>query len=92
MKPKLKPPGTKRPKLKCDILLSTFAFSFDLRRYSKGPPYSLLQKGVDEPALAWCPRDPPDGEPEDGQEEDGRAWRIGARHVIQRTLNSRLLN
>jgi hypothetical protein len=30
----LKPPGTKHLQLKCDILLSTFAFSFNLRRYS----------------------------------------------------------
>ena len=34
MKPKLKPPGTKRLKLKCDILLSTSAFNFNLRRYT----------------------------------------------------------
>ena len=33
MKPKLKPPGTKRLKLKCDILLSTSAFRFNLRCY-----------------------------------------------------------
>jgi hypothetical protein len=33
IKPKLKPPGTKRLKLKCDILLSSFAFKFNLRRY-----------------------------------------------------------
>jgi len=32
IKPKLKPPGTKRLKLKCDMLLSTFAFKFNLRR------------------------------------------------------------
>ena len=25
----------------------------------RGPPYSLMQKGVDEPALAWCRADPP---------------------------------
>jgi hypothetical protein len=37
MKPKLKPPGTKRLKQqKCDILLSNYAFSFDLRRYTTG--------------------------------------------------------
>jgi hypothetical protein len=36
MKPKLKPPGTERLKLKCVILLSTSAFKFDLRRYSSG--------------------------------------------------------
>jgi len=34
IKPKLKPPGTKRLTLKCDILLSTTAFKFNLRRYT----------------------------------------------------------
>jgi len=34
MRPKLKPPGTKRLKLKFDILLSNFAFKFSLRRYN----------------------------------------------------------
>ena len=34
MKPKLKPPGTNRLKLKCDILLSTSAFKVNLRRYT----------------------------------------------------------
>ena len=34
MKPKLKPPGTERLKLKCDTVLSSFAFKFDLRRYT----------------------------------------------------------
>jgi hypothetical protein len=33
MKSKLKPPGTKRLRLKCDVLLSTSAFKFSLRRY-----------------------------------------------------------
>jgi hypothetical protein len=33
IKPKLKPPGTKRLKLKHDEPLSTFAFNFSLRRY-----------------------------------------------------------
>jgi hypothetical protein len=28
-------PGTKHLKLKCDILLSSFAFKFNLRRYTK---------------------------------------------------------
>jgi len=36
VKPMLKPPGTKHLKLKCDILLSTSAFRFHLRRYSTG--------------------------------------------------------
>ena len=35
IKPKLKPPGTKRLKVNCDILLSISAFKFNLRRYSK---------------------------------------------------------
>ena len=35
IKPKLKPPGTKRLKLKCDILLSTSAFKFNLRRHTE---------------------------------------------------------
>jgi len=34
IKPMLKPPGTKRLKLKCVILLSTSAFKFNLRRYN----------------------------------------------------------
>ena len=33
MKPLLKAPVTKRLKLKCDELLSSFAFKFNLRRY-----------------------------------------------------------
>jgi hypothetical protein len=35
MKPKLKPPGTKRLKLHCDILLSTYAVMFNLRHYNQ---------------------------------------------------------
>ena len=34
IKPTVKPNGTKRLKLKCDILLSNFALNFNLRRYS----------------------------------------------------------
>jgi len=34
IKPKLKPPGSKRLKLKCDVLLSTFGFKFNSRRYT----------------------------------------------------------
>jgi hypothetical protein len=34
IEPTLKPPGTKRLKPKCDQLLSTFAFNFNLRRYT----------------------------------------------------------
>ena len=34
IKPMLKPHGTKHLKLKCDELLSSFAFKFNLRRYT----------------------------------------------------------
>jgi hypothetical protein len=33
IKTQLKPPGTKRLKLNCDVLLSTSAFKFNSRRY-----------------------------------------------------------
>jgi len=36
IKPTLKAPGTKRLKLKCDGLLLSFAFKFNLRRYTMG--------------------------------------------------------
>ena len=36
IKPKLKPPGYERLKLKYDIPLSSLAFDFNLRRYSMG--------------------------------------------------------
>jgi len=35
IKPKLKPPGTKRLKLKTDVVLSSSAFKLNLRRYNK---------------------------------------------------------
>ena len=35
IKPTLKAPGTKRLKLKCDVLLSTSAFKSNSRRYNK---------------------------------------------------------
>ena len=40
IKPELKPPGTKRLKLNCYVLLSTSAFKFNLRCYTWGPPAS----------------------------------------------------
>jgi hypothetical protein len=36
IKPKLKPPGTKRLKLKSDEPVSSFGFKFNLRRYIMG--------------------------------------------------------
>jgi hypothetical protein len=35
MKPKLQPPGTKRLKVKCNMLLSAPAFKFNLRHYAE---------------------------------------------------------
>jgi hypothetical protein len=37
IKPELTPPGTRRLKLNCDVLLSTSAFKFNLRRYTTAP-------------------------------------------------------
>jgi len=48
IKPKLKPPGTTLLKLNCDILLSTYAFKFNLRRYTEVlvcPGLELCKKG-----------------------------------------------
>ena len=47
MKPKLKLPGTKRLKPRCDTLLSTHAFNFSLRRYTVAQAYTnYLMHGV----------------------------------------------
>jgi hypothetical protein len=46
IKPKLKPPGTKQLKLKIDILLSTYAFKFNLRRYKVGPGCGRAPHGL----------------------------------------------
>jgi hypothetical protein len=46
MEPMLTPPGTKHLKLNCVILLSTFAFNFNLRRYI------LIDQGLDDQFLA----------------------------------------
>jgi len=46
MKPKLKPPGTKRLKLKCDVLLSTLAFKINLRRYMEDRRIRDADEGV----------------------------------------------
>jgi len=35
IKPKLTPPGTKQLTIRCDELLSIFAFKFNLRRYTE---------------------------------------------------------
>jgi hypothetical protein len=46
MKLKLKPPGTQRLKLKCDMLLSLSAFKFNLRRYKVDELRRVLQCGA----------------------------------------------
>jgi len=50
IKPKLKPPGTKRLKLNCDVLLSTSAFKINLRRYNEGPLLVVVPASM---RLAW---------------------------------------
>jgi hypothetical protein len=52
IKATLKAPGTKRLKLKSDELLSSFAFNFNMRRYSKGGPY--LAKMRISFVVGWC--------------------------------------
>ena len=42
----LKPPGTKHLKRTCDMLLSTFASTFSLRRYSKVDAWAGKRKGA----------------------------------------------
>jgi hypothetical protein len=44
MKPQLKPTGTKRLTLSCDILLSGFAFQFNLRRYTTATCWCTLAR------------------------------------------------
>jgi len=55
-KTKLKPPGTKRLKLNCDILLSTSASKYNLRRYTKGAIYDVIvDLRADSPTFRrWC--------------------------------------
>jgi hypothetical protein len=45
IKPKLKPPGKKRLKLKCELLLSPSAFKLNLRRYSMEQEVADLKPG-----------------------------------------------
>ena len=60
MKPTLKPPGTKRLKLKYDELLSNFAFKFNLRRCPMVRSMGRLMEGsmegprtVDQTETEW---------------------------------------
>jgi len=51
IKPKLKPPGSKRLNLNCDVLLSNFAFKFILCHYSMGG-YSMYPGAAQVAAAA----------------------------------------
>jgi hypothetical protein len=44
MKSKMRPPGTRRLNLKCDMLLWNFAFKFNLRRYRAAFGTDLFRK------------------------------------------------
>jgi hypothetical protein len=46
IKPSLKAPATKPLKLKCDQLLSSFAFNFNLRRYNTNTLSTIATTGV----------------------------------------------
>ena len=57
MKPALKAPRTKRLKLKCDIVLSIFAFKFNLRRYTKEEGKTRGgegEAGAPPSVVRWC--------------------------------------
>ena len=45
IKPTLKAPGSERLKLKCDEVLSSVAFNFSLRRYSKATKVGGVKDG-----------------------------------------------
>jgi hypothetical protein len=47
IKPTLKPPGTKRLKLKYEKLVSSFGFNVNLRRYIKGKAAALDLQNID---------------------------------------------
>ena len=53
IKPTLKPPGTKHLKLKCEILLSTSAFKFNLRRYNWGMLVDFAHVLTDPDYVRW---------------------------------------
>jgi hypothetical protein len=57
MKPKLKPPGTKRLILRYNVLLSTSAFKFSLRRYNAENVHAVIvTSGCDRGPIAFCGR------------------------------------
>ena len=52
MKPIFKPPETKRLKVKYDVLLSTSAFKFNLRRYTTARPMECVAMRPPSPRAA----------------------------------------
>ena len=54
MKSKLKPPGTECLKLKYDNLLSSFAFKFNLRRYTLHVPADILADNTFTYTVEMC--------------------------------------
>jgi len=57
IKPALQAPGPRRLNLKYDLLLSSFAFSFNLCRYSSGtstPPSSSATASASSSAAPWA--------------------------------------
>jgi len=53
IKPTLKPSVAICLKLKCDTLLSTFAFNFNLRRYTMGTWADVCEDGTTCPDFSW---------------------------------------
>jgi hypothetical protein len=54
MKPVFKPPGTKRIKQNCVTLHSTYAFKFNLSRYTRAGDIVIMSKPVRQGVLFEC--------------------------------------
>ena len=106
IKPKLKPPGIKRLKLNCDVLLSTSAFKINLRHYIQArrhaaldhlrPIYSdIVFVGTPKTSGIVRPRPSSTGRLDLDSQLDrlvGPARCCPPRHVIQRIVNPRILS
>ena len=53
MTPKSKPPGSKRLKLKCDEVLSSFSNNFNLRRYTAAPQDGTFVCNIGDMLQVW---------------------------------------
>ena len=51
IKSKSKAPGTKRLKLKCELLLSSLPFKFNLRRYTMPSAVDIEKEGMSAPRV-----------------------------------------